>query len=139
LSVTAYAKPLPQPDVQTQGFWDGCRQHQLRLLRCRDCGTWVHQPAAMCHACGSMALDWAPVSGRGTVYTWTVVHHAPLSGFQAEVPYIVAWIELEEQPGLRILSNVVDCAPDQLRAGLAVRVTFRDVSDDISLPLFRPV
>jgi uncharacterized OB-fold protein len=130
--------PLPQPDAQTRGFWEGCRAHELRLLRCRECRTWVHQPAAMCHACGAQALDWAAVSGRGSVYTWTVVHHAPLPAFQERTPYVVAWIELVEQSGLRILSNVVGCAPEQLRAGLPVRVTFRDLSDDIALPLFEP-
>ena len=85
-----------------------------------------------------MRLDWQPVSGEGVVYSWVVVHHAPAPGFQDETPYVVAWIELPEQAGLRILSNIVGCAADRVRAGMRVRVEFRDVSQDFSLPVFRP-
>jgi uncharacterized OB-fold protein len=131
-------KPLPLPDEQTRGFWDGCRDHELRLLYCEDCATHIHQPAPMCHACNSMQLRWKPVSGDGEVYTWVVVHHAPGSGFQEETPYVVAWIELAEQPGLRILSNIVGCEPAQVHAGMRVRVEFRDVTDEVSLPVFCP-
>ena len=133
-----YAKPLPLPDAQTQGFWEGCKAHELRLLRCTRCGTYVHHPAPMCHACNATDLDWAQVSGQGRVYTWIVVHHAPLPGFQEDTPYVVAWVELEEQPGLRLLSNVVGCAPEDMAAGMPVRVEFNDVSDDVTLPVFRP-
>jgi uncharacterized OB-fold protein len=131
-------RPLPLPDLQTQGFWDGCRDHELRLLRCEDCTTYVHQPAPMCHACNSTRLGWQRVAGKGEVYSWVVVHHAPTAGFQEETPYVVAWIELVEQAGLRILSNVIGCAPDEVQAGMRVRVEFRDVTQDVSLPLFRP-
>ncbi len=134
----AYTRPLPQPDAQTRGFWDGCRAGELRVLRCEDCGTWIHEPAPICHACQSERLDWRPVSGQGQVYSWTVVHHAPGPGFQDEVPYTVAWIELDEQPGLRILSNVVDHPPEQVHAGMRVRVAFREATEDVRLPVFRP-
>ena len=133
------AKPLPRPDPLTRGFWDGCREHELRLLRCDACGTYVHQPAPMCHACNATDLSWTPVRGEGGVYTWVVVHHAPNPGFQDETPYVVAWIELDEQPGLRILSNVIGCPPEQVQAGMRVRVEFRDTAGDVSLPVFRPV
>jgi uncharacterized OB-fold protein len=92
----------------------------------------------MCHACNATRLSWKPVSGEGEVYTWVVVHHAPAGGFQDEVPYVVAWIELREQPGLRILSNVVGCPPAEVWAGMSVNVEFRDVTDEVSLPVFRP-
>ena len=92
----------------------------------------------MCHACNSTRLGWKRVAGEGVVYSWVVVHHAPASGFQDETPYVVAWIELVEQPGLRILSNVVGCPPAQVHAGMPVRVEFRDVSDEVVLPVFRP-
>ncbi len=131
-------KTLPLPDELTQGFWDGCRDHELRLLCCEDCATYIHQPAAMCHACNSTRLRWKPGTGEGEVYSWVVVHHAPAAGFQDETPYVVAWIELFEQPGLRILSNLVGCPPAQLQAGMRVRVEFRDVTDEVTLPLFRP-
>ena len=131
-------RPLPRPDEQTQGCWDGCRDHELRLLRCEDCATYVHQPAAMCHACNSTRLRWKRVTGEGEVYSWVVVHHAPAAGFQDDTPYVVAWIELFEQPGLRILSNIVGCPPEQVQAGMRVRVEFRDVTGEVTLPVFRP-
>lgn len=134
----AQEKPLPLADPQTRGFWEGCREHELRILCCEDCATYIHQPAAMCHACNSMQLRWRRVRGEGEVYSWVVVHHAPTAGFQDETPYVVAWIELIEQAGLRILSNVVGCAPEQVHAGMRVRVEFRDVTEDVSLPVFRP-
>lgn len=132
-----HQKPLPRADEQTRGFWEGCKEHELRLLCCEDCDTYIHQPAAMCHACNSMRLGWKPVSGEGEVYSWVVVHHAPAPGFQNETPYVVAWIELVEQAGLRILSNVVDCPPEDVQAGMPVRVEFRDVTDEVTLPVFQ--
>ena len=78
------------------------------------------------------------MAGQGEVYSWVVVHHAPTASFQEETPYVVAWIELVEQAGLRILSNVVGCPPDEVHAGMRVRVEFRDVTPDVSLPQFRP-
>ena len=83
-----------------------------------------------------MRLDWKAVSGRGEVYSWVVVHHAPAPGFQEETPYVIAWIELVEQAGLRILSNIVGCPPEEVQAGMAVRVEFRDRTDEVTLPLF---
>jgi uncharacterized OB-fold protein len=131
-------KPLPLADDETQGFWDGCREHELRVLRCEDCSTYIHQPAPMCHSCNSTRLSWQRVSGQGEVYSWVVVHHAPGAGFQDETPYVIAWIELSEQPGLRILSNVVGCQPANVEAGMRVQVEFQDVTDTVSLPVFGP-
>ena len=90
----------------------------------------------MCHACNSTQLTWKPVAGEGEVYSWVVVHHAPAA---FETPYVVAWIELVEQPGLRILSNIVGCPPADVFAGMRVRVEFRDITDEVTLPLFRQV
>jgi uncharacterized OB-fold protein len=78
------------------------------------------------------------VSGDGEVYSWVVVHHAPGTIFQEQTPYTLAWIELVEQPGLRILSNVVGCPPAQVEAGMRVRVGFRDVTGEVTLPVFHP-
>ena len=90
----AIERPLPLPDEQTRGFWEGCREGELRLLRCQDCRTYIHQPAPMCHVCNSTQLSWKRVSGRGTLYTWVVVHQAPAA---YETPYVLGWIEVDEQ------------------------------------------
>jgi len=106
----------------------------LRVQRCRACSAYVFIPQPLCPQCQGQELDWVESSGRGQVYSYTVVHRPPRPQFPA--PYVVAIIELEE--GGHMLSNVVDGAPEQLRVGLPVAVTFRPMSEEITLPLFRP-
>jgi len=133
-----YSKPLPQPDPDTQAFWDGCKAHELRVLRCDRCGAYIHYPAPICHRCTSTSLTWTKLSGRGTVFTYIVVHAPNLPGFAEEAPYVVAWIELAEQPGLKMISNVVGCRPSEVTVGMPVRVTFEDATPEISIPRFVP-
>lgn len=130
-------KPLPEPSDTTRPFWDACRKHELRIQRCRACGTLHHYPRLQCPQDGCDRFDWALMSGRGTVFSFVVAHRAFHPGFKGEVPYVVAVIELEEGP--RMMSNVVGLAPAQVRIGMAVEVVFEDVSDTIALPRFRPV
>jgi uncharacterized OB-fold protein len=133
----AYGKPLPVPDPDSQLFWQGCKRHKLLLQRCADCGRYRYPPAPVCAHCRSRAAEWREASGRGRVYSWIVVHHpVPREVYAAEVPYVVALIELEE--GVRIASNVVGCAADAVAADMPVSVTFEDVNETISLPKFRP-
>ena len=132
-------RPLPVADADSQPFWDACSRHELRLQRCDACGHFVYFPAPACRECGSHDLTWTRVSGRGTVYTFVVVHHVVTPGFPPDQPYVVAWIELEAQPGLRVLSNVVDCPPESVHIGQAVELRFEDLRDGVSLPVFRPV
>src|SRR2546421_5320980 len=128
-------RPLPQPDPGTEFFWEATRRGELHILRCRTCGTYIHLPRPACRSCGSTDLAPERVSGRGVVHSFTVTHF-PLPGF--EPPFAVALIELEEQSGLRLVSNVVDTSPEELEIGIPVEVTFERISDDIVLPLFRP-
>lgn len=135
----AYQKPLPHPDRESEGFWEGCKDHELRILRCNICDTYVHEPAPICHRCNAMDLSWQPVSGKGSVFTYAVVWAPTLPGFAEDVPYVVAWIELVEQPGLKLLSNVVGCEPKDVSVGMPVEVAFEDVTPDMTLHRFRPV
>jgi uncharacterized OB-fold protein len=127
-------RSLPQPDPETAFFWDAANRRELHILRCRDCGTYIHLPRPACRTCGSTNLAPERVSGRGTVHSFTVTHF-PVPGY--EPPFAVALIELEEQDGLRLVSNVVDVPPDALEIGTPVEVTFEKVADDVTLPLFR--
>jgi len=135
---TNYTRPLPLPDIDSQGFWDGCKAHELRILRCNGCGTYIHHPAPICHQCNAMDTRWETVSGLGTVFTYIVVHAANLPGFAEHVPYVTAWIELAEQKGLKLISNVVDCDPSDVHVGMPVQVVFEDATEEFSLPRFRP-
>ncbi len=130
-------KPAPSPTEATRFFWDAAREHRLVVQRCAECGLYIHWPRPLCPRCQSDHLDAAPVSGKGKVYTFTVVHHMFHPGFADDMPYSLALVELDEQPGLRILANVVACENDDLRIGMPVEVTFEE-RDGLTVPQFRP-
>lgn len=129
---------MPVPDALTQFFWDGAARHKLLILQCAACGTFVHPPRPVCRKC--LATEMAPkeVSGRASLYTWTVVEQAFHPFYFDKTPYVYATVELVEQTGLRLITNVVDCPPDDLRASMALQVTYRELSPELTLPLFRP-
>ena len=131
------SRPLPLVDDASRSYWEGARRHELVILRCRRCGFYVHYPRPNCSECGSIELTPSRVSGRGVVYSYTVTHHRSAPGFENKVPFVVALIELEEQPGLRIIANVQGCAPDELRIGTPVEVVFEDVTSEVTLPQFQ--
>ena len=130
-------KPLPTLEGHSKEFYDWCRSRELRFQRCKECGQWRHVPREMCAECGSWSWEWARSSGRGSVFTWTVVTRALHPAFQDDVPSAPTVIEMEE--GVRVLSRVVDCPPEELEIGMAVEVVFEDVTDEITLPRFRRV
>jgi uncharacterized protein len=132
-----YAKPLPRIDEESKGFWEACQRHELYLQRCGECGALRYYPRALCPACLSDRIEWVRASGRGTVYTFTVTHQNQAPGFRDALPYAMAYVELAE--GVRMLTNIVECAPDDVRIGMPVELTFEDVTPEITLPRFRPV
>ena len=125
-------KPYPVPDAETAPFWDAVAAGRLDLQRCRSCRRHVFYPRSLCPHCGGLDLEWVTVSGRGTVYSFTVVHRAPAE-FQAEAPYVVALVELEE--GVRMLTRLIDVEPSAVRVAMPVEVTLRG---EPRLPYFRP-
>lgn len=136
--MSAYEKFLPPDDLPEfhRPFWDGLKAHELRLQKCEACGTLRYSPAEICPRCGEAACAWTPVSGRGTVYAYTVIHRGPTPAHQAEAPYVIAHVELEEGP--RVISNLVGCPPGEVRIGMPVEVVFEDVCDDWTLFKFTP-
>ncbi len=130
----AYEKPLPAINEESRPFWEGCKRHELVLQRCQDCGAFVYYPRALCTACHSDRLRWEPVSGQGTIYSFTVCHRPAGPAFQGDVPYVVALIDLREGP--RMISNIVGIAPALVRIGQSVRVAFEDVTEELTLPKF---
>jgi uncharacterized OB-fold protein len=131
------ARPLPILEGLAGDFYAHCRRRELRFQRCRDCGTWRHVPREMCADCGSWSWEWARSSGRGRVFTWTVVVRALHPAFANACPYAPTVVEMEE--GVRILSEVTDCPADELEIDLPVEVVFEDVSEEVTLPKFRRV
>jgi uncharacterized OB-fold protein len=130
-----YQKPLPLMEGMTGEFFRHCRERELRFQRCSDCGRWRHVPRRCCARCGSWEWEWVRSSGRGKVFTWTVVERPMHPAFAEDVAYAPAIIELEE--GVRMVSWVVDCPPGELAVGMPVEVVFEDVTDEVTLPKFR--
>lgn len=135
---TQETKPKPAPVVNpwARPFWDGAREGRLLIQRCENCRKHVFYPRVACPYCGSDRLAWVAATGKGTVYSYTVVYNNAPTAFIPDVPYVVAVIELAE--GVRMLSNVVQCELGALRCDMPVEVTFERLNDEFTLPKFRP-
>jgi uncharacterized OB-fold protein len=112
----------PAIDWESRAYWEGCGRGELVLQRCRACETVQHRPRGICATCLSDEIEHFVASGRGTIYTYSVVRQNQMPAFAKAVPYVIAYVELEEGP--QILSNVVDCDPDAVSIGMAVKVDF---------------
>ncbi|TCP55334.1 hypothetical protein EV191_102546 [Tamaricihabitans halophyticus] len=129
-------KPGPTPVPMSKPFWSATAQGQLVVQRCQGCGTHQHYPRVVCRHCWLTELDWVTCSGDGRVWTYTVVHRPGHPAWEPEVPYVLALVELDEGP--RLMTNIVNIAPAEMRVGLAVRAVFDDTADT-SLVHFAPV
>jgi uncharacterized OB-fold protein len=132
---------IPASSVQQDGdsrpYWEGLTQGELRIQRCKSCMKAVFYPRAICPHCHSDRLEWIVASGRGTIYTYTVAHQA-FGVFAADVPFVVALVELEE--GVRMMSRIIDAPRERVTIGAAVQVTFAGGGgEELTLPYFRLV
>jgi uncharacterized OB-fold protein len=132
-----YQKPLPIPNEDTRPFWDGLKEHKLKIQKCRQCEQFRFPPRVICPHCMSLESEWVEAKGTGTVYSFTIVHHAYTPAYESEIPYVVAIIELEE--GIHLISNIVGCRPEQVQIGMPVELAFEDVTPELTLHRFRPV
>ena len=137
---------FPLPDVTwppTAEFWAGAARHELVIPVCDTCGRYRWYPKDECPFCDGEPYTWAPVSGRGTLFSWVVVTHAFLPQFADLVPFVPALVALAEDPSVRVPTRVVDCDPASLTFDMPVTVTFReiafaDVDGSVTAPLFVP-
>lgn len=141
--MSKYEKPLSIPHLDTKEFWEGCKRHKLLVQQCKECGTYRFPPRPMCHACTSTNMEWIKVSGKGIVHSWVMVRdsaYRPVHpGFAKDRPYPILLIELPDAGGVHMISNIVDCSPENIKIDMPVEVVFDDVTDEITLPKFRPV
>ncbi len=128
--------PLPWPYQDTADYWAAARDHRFIIQRCTACGEHQFYPRGVCSHCLSSDLEWNEASGQGTVYSFSVNHRAPHPGFADKLPFVLAIIELAEGP--RMMTNIVECDPESVTIGMAVTVTFDDVTEEVTLPKFRP-
>jgi len=127
---------LPTPDLEQQPYWDAAREGRLLIRHCGACGAHHFYPRPFCPWCWSVDVSWVEASGRATLYTYSVVHANDLPPFPERVPYVAAIVELAEGP--RMMTNVEECALDALEAGMPLEVAFRAISDEVTIPVFRP-
>jgi len=128
-------RPRPTPTPETQHFWDGTREGEIRLQRCDACAKAYFPPRPFCPACGGRKVSVFKASGRGKLYSY-VIHHRPVPGFTP--PYAIAVVELEEGP--RMMTNIVGCpqTPEALQLDMKLEPAFEKIDDEITLALFQP-
>jgi len=129
--------PQPLADHESVGWWEAAARHRLVVQRCTACAHMRLPPAPICPECRSVGAQWHPVSGTGEIYTYTVVHR-PIAADQ-QVPFVIAVVLLDGGGGVRMISNIVDADPGDLRVGAAVEVAWEDMSADLAIPRFRIV
>jgi uncharacterized OB-fold protein len=137
MNAMMHKKPLPQIGPDTKAFWEGCRQHEIRIQKCGDCGHLRWPPSFLCPNCLSRNTQSVTASGRGNVYSYIVYQVAYDPAFKEDLPYVVALVALEEGPHL--LTNIVGCDPHAVSCDMAVEVVWDDVTETVSIPKFRPV
>ena len=126
---------IPKPTPETQHYWDGAKERELRLQQCKSCDKIYFLPRAFCPECGSRDVKVVKASGKGRLYSY-IINHLPAPGFEG--PFAVAVVELEEGP--RLMSNILECeqTPEALQLDMPLEVTFEKLSDEINLPQFKP-
>ncbi len=133
--------PQPNANWETRGWWEGAGRGEIVLQRCRTCGTLQHKPRGVCATCLSGDLGHEVAVGTGTVHTFTVTNQNQARGFAEACPYVMAYVDLDE--GVRLLTNIVGCRPDEVTIGMAVEADFatqdRDDGEAFAVPRFRPV
>ncbi|NKY33239.1 hypothetical protein HGA13_09180 [Nocardia speluncae] len=136
--MTTPPRPLPVPDARSAPYWAATARHELAIARCARCDRFEIPPDSICSHCGTSdpAFRFEPVSGRGVVRSWTVVHRASLAGFTEEVPYLLVDVELAEQTGLRMIGRLLDGPDTALRDGVPVQVAFEDIVPGTAVPAF---
>jgi uncharacterized OB-fold protein len=132
------ARPLPRPESRglTAPFWEAAKRHELVCQRCTRCNKWIFYPREQCPTCFSTTLEWAPVTGRGRVFAFTIVNQPAHPGFEPDVPYAYAIVQLDE--GVRMPTNIVECPLGDIAVDIPVTVVFDDVSPEWTLVKFKP-
>ena len=134
---SSYQKPVPIPDEASQPFYDGARDHRLMIQKCATCGVVIWPVKSRCDNCIQPTVNWVQASGKATLYSFALMHQVYHPGFASEVPYIIAQVDLQE--GLRILTNIIGCSSSDLQIGMPLEVAFEAITDEVTLPKFRPV
>ncbi|MBF8266750.1 MAG: hypothetical protein HW388_258 [Dehalococcoidia bacterium] len=132
-------KPVPAPDEATRPFWDAANEKRLVAQFCHGCNRYQHPPEARCARCGGENLEFRPLSGKGKVYSWQVMHDTRVRLMQEYQPFIIAVVECDESPDVWHLTNLPGSVPGLFEIGDPVEVEFEEVRPGRFIPQFRVV
>ncbi len=134
MSYISFGVPLPMTNnVDTKEWWAHCRRHELVVQRCTDCGAFRHPPLPVCYKCHSFRYEWHKVSGKGVIYSYTIVHHPTHPALKERVPYNIVVVELPDADNVFMTGNLIDCPNDDINIGIPVEVVWEDKAEDVSL------
>lgn len=129
-------RPIPKASPVSRFYWEKAAEGELWLQKCQECSKFIFYPRVICPQCFGDKLEWVPASGKGKVYTYTVIYRTDLAAFAHKLPYIYAIVELDEGP--RMSANVINCPADEVHVGLPVEVVFEEIEPGVKLPQFQP-
>jgi len=132
-----YKKPLPEIQPWSKEFWKGTKEKKLLIQECKDCGSKIFYPRKYCPECWSSQLLWNEASGKAKIFSYSITYTGVEEPFYDDLPLVLALVDLEE--GVRMMTNIVNCRPEEVYIGMDVEVTFRDVTKEFSLPYFQPL
>jgi uncharacterized OB-fold protein len=130
-------KPVPVVNPWARPFWEAAKEKRLIIQKCEDCEKHIFYPRIACPHCFSDQVAWVEASGKGKVYSFTVVMNNAPSSFITDMPYVIAIVKLEE--GVQMLANIVGCDPEAVACDMPVEVTFEKLNDEFTLPKFQPI
>lgn len=135
-----YKKPIPLKNQDNHPYWDGADSHELVIQRCGSCNHYSHPPGPACAKCGSTELNWEKLGSdiRGRVYSFVSSYRPFLPGFQDDLPLIIAIVELEKAPDVKIIGNILDCRAEDVKIGMNVNMTWLDITEERALPQWIP-
>lgn len=128
----------PEPNMVDSGFWEHCRHQRLMFQSCASCGLLRHPPTPFCSSCQSTEIVWREAPKIGKVYTYTIAHHATDSSVDGATPYIIALVEFDGFGPVRLVTNI-QASVEEITIGLPVSLSWDRVTDDMFLPLFKPL
>ena len=135
-----YQKPIPLKNQDNHPYWDAADRHELMIQKCESCQHYSHPPGPACAKCGSTELSWENLGNEvnGTVYSFIISYRPFLPGFQDDLPLVIAVVELEKVPQVKLIANVLNCNPEEVEIGMNVKMTWQDMTEERALPQWIP-
>jgi len=135
-----YQKPIPLKTQDNKPYWDAADNHELSLQKCDECGQYAHPPGPSCTHCSSQNMSWENIGHNvtATIYTYVISYRPFLPGFQDDLPLVIAQGQLDHAPEVKIMCNLLDCDPTDVHVGMPVKMTWKDINENRSLPQWVP-